>query len=677
MARAACLAWLILCGGCGPWARAAAEGSGSIPQNVVLITIDTLRPDHLGCYGYKSIQTPNLDALAARGARFAQAVTPVPLTLPSHASILTGTYPPVHGVRDMGGFALRESRPTLATLLGQAGFRTAAFVGSAALDHRYGLNRGFETYDDQMPASAEAAWIALPELRAGAVVDRAIAWLAARPAGRFFIWVHFFDPHAPYDPPSPYRSQYAGRLYDGEIAYTDAQLGRLLGRLRELDLEKKTLFVALGDHGESLGEHGESTHGILLYDATVRIPLILAGPGVPAGKVIEPQVRSIDVVPTILAGLGLRPGEGLQGVSLWPLLDSSGGLPSESRFTYLESIYPRTHMGWSEMRGLRAGEWKYIQAPQEELYDLRRDPSEKANSLRVSPATAERYKKLLAVILVGNGGAEVTRSEPVSREAQQELASLGYMSAGMGQPIKLDFSGPDPKTRVRLLPGFESAITLMSRRNYARAARDLERLVATDSGNPLFRLRLGICYELMGNRQAALATYAQAARVGAVTDEMLYRYGNLLMDAHQFEPAAQTFRRALELNPANTACLNNLGLCYFQLRNLKESERAFMAMLAEDPGAASAYNGLGLIRVTQGKRSEAAADFAKALDADPHLWEAWLNLGIYYQEEGRAQEALRCLEQFSRGAPPVQFKAELEKARSLIAEIRSAGGSSR
>jgi len=665
-----CVAGLNLRAGGGQPTSEPRGGSSDVPQNVVLVTIDTLRPDHLGCYGYKSIQTPNLDTLATRGARFSRAVACVPLTLPSHASILTGTYPPVHGVRDMGGFVLGESPPALATLLARAGFRTAAVVGSAALDHRYGLSRGFETYDDQMPGSNEPATIALPERRAGEVVDRVLAWLAARPAGRFFLWVHFFDPHSPYDPPAPYRNHYAGRLYDGEIAYTDAELGRLLDAFRRQGLDGQTLFAILGDHGESLGEHGESTHGVFLYDATVRIPLILAGPGVPAGRVVDAQVRSIDLVPTILTALKLPLGSELQGASLWPLLTGSGTLPPESRFAYLETVYPRTHFGWSELRGLRTGEWKYIQAPWEELYDLRQDPSEKQSSLRASPATAERYKSLLAGIARGKRGAEAVRTGPVRREAQQELASLGYVSAGVGQPIQFDFSRPDPKTRIKLLTLFESDVSLMSRREYALAARELERLVATDPGNPLFRLRLGISYELAGNVKAALAAYRQGVRSDAVTDEMLYRYGNLLMDAGQLETAAEVFGHALKLNPANIACLNNLGLCYFQLGRLEESERAFRAMLAEDPKAASAHNGLGLIRVTQGQRSEAAADFQKALDADPNFWEAWLNLGVYYQEEGQAQEALRCLEQFSRGAPAGRFRAELEKARQMMAQIR-------
>ena len=371
----------LLCVNCGKRPQRS-DHDAAVVENVVLVTIDTLRADHIGCFGYQLVQTPHLDSLAARGTRFAQAVTPVPLTLPSHASILTGTYPFVHGVRDMGGFVLQESPPTLATLLSQAGFRTAAFVGSVTLDHRYGLNRGFATYDDDMPPAESEAGPRKPERRAEVVVERTLAWLAARPAGRFFLWVHFFDPHSPYDAPQPFHAQYADHPYDGEVAYADAQLGRLLEAVREQGVSDRTLFVVMGDHGESLGEHGESTHGIFLYDATTRIPLVIAGPGVPYGKVVQAQVRSIDVMPTILAAVKIKAGDLLQGVSLCPLIEGNGGLPPESRFALMETIYPRTHLGWSELRAVRTTEWKYIQAPQEELYNLLTDPAESCNVVK-------------------------------------------------------------------------------------------------------------------------------------------------------------------------------------------------------------------------------------------------------------------------------------------------------
>lgn len=668
-----CLVALLVQLGC---TRSRPEQRGTrrqVPENVVLVTIDTLRPDHLGCYGDKSISTPDLDALAAGGTRFAQAVTAVPLTLPSHASIMTGTYPPVHGVRDMGGFVLGESPPTMATILAQAGFHTAAFVGSFTLDHRFGINHGFATYDDEMPRSdAASAAVGEPERRADAVAGRALAWLNSRPPGRFFLWVHFFDPHTPYDPPEPFRSKYAGRPYDGEIAYTDTQLGRLLEAFRAQGLMNSTLLAVLGDHGESLGEHGESTHGIFLYDAAVRIPFILAGPGVPQGKVVEAQVRSIDLMPTILAALRLPLGKQTQGVSLWPLILGQANLPPEARFAYLETIYPRTHFAWSELRAVRTADWKYIQAPEEELYDLPADKLEAHNGLRTHPAVAERYRAILTGVLGESGRQEVLRPGGLSKETRQELASLGYVSAGLGHQVKLDQTRPDPKTRVALLRDFEAAIELMARHDYARAAQHLEKIVSADPGNPLFSLRLGICYQLGGNARAALSTYDRATRHGAETDEMLYRYGNLLMDQRDLRHAAEAFKRSLDLNPDYAESLNNLAVCYFELGRMNDAEAAFRKLLGQGGQQAAAYNGLGLILVKQGRRAEGEAQFHKALEVDPQFWEAWLNLGIYYQEEGRRQEALRCLEEFTRGAPPARFRESIEGAREVIAHLRGA-----
>src|SRR5579859_2003187 len=266
--------------------------------NLVLITLDTTRADHLSCYGPRGARTPHLDALAARGVRFAHATAQVPLTLPSHACIMTGAYPEVHGLRDMGGFVLAKSNPTIATITQSAGFATAAFVGSLVLGKRLGFANGFDTYDDDMASQGAEGQLPgiFPERRAKVVSDRAVAWLRQNgQKKRFFLWVHYYDPHAPYDPPEPYRSRYPKDPYSGEIAYMDDQVGRILDTIQQSGFGSRTLVVAIGDHGESLGEHGEMTHGVFLYDSTLHVPLMIAGPGVPAGKVINEQVRSIDV----------------------------------------------------------------------------------------------------------------------------------------------------------------------------------------------------------------------------------------------------------------------------------------------------------------------------------------------------------------------------------------------
>ena len=350
-------------------------------------------------------------------------------------------------------------------------------------------------------------------------------------------------------------------------------------------------FAVMGDHGESLGEHGESTHGIFLYEAVVHIPLIIAGPGVLPGKVIEAQVRSIDVMPTILAALKMSPGDQVQGISLSPLMDGNDNLPPESHFALMETIYPRTHLGWSELRAVRTKEWKYIQAPKEELYDLRTDPTETHNGVNSNPAITERYKTVLSGALGEAGRGEVLRLSNLSTETRQELASLGYVSAGVGQPIKLDQSRPDPKTRVSLLPNFEATIKFMSRQQYWQALPLLRALVEADPTNPLFYLRLAFCYQSLGNTQGEMTTYQQAAQHHAETDEMLNRLGNLHMDRKEYPQARVAFEHALRLNPKHSESLNNLAICYFELGQLQESEKAFQNLLTQNSKQASAYYG--------------------------------------------------------------------------------------
>src|ERR1017187_6696692 len=310
-------------------------------------TTPALRPLNLVVV---TIETPNLDAIARDGVLFENAVTETPLTPPSHASIFTGLNPPAHHVRDTGGFVLQPSTATLATILQQHGRDTAAFISSAVLKKLFGFNRGFAVYDDQMPKPGKGhEFDEDAERRAGETVDHAVRWLEAQSGKPFFLWVHIYDPHAPYQPPSPFREKYKDRLYDGEIAYADHELGRLFDAVRKKS-PGKTLIAVLSDHGESLGEHGEYTHGVFLYDATLRIAFLLSGPGVPAGARIQPQARAIDFLPTILALMGGQAPAAVQGVNLAPYF---AGKESLATVSYAETLYPKINMGWAELRALR------------------------------------------------------------------------------------------------------------------------------------------------------------------------------------------------------------------------------------------------------------------------------------------------------------------------------------
>ena len=422
--------------------------------NLLLITLDTTRADHLSCYSsaiapadrrFAGAKTPHLDALAAHGVRFAQATVQVPLTLPSHASLMTGEYPTRHGLRDMTGFFLDRSHPTIASITQAAGFMTGAIVGSRVLARQFGLSHGFTTYDDEMGKGRDNPTLelkAFAERRADVVTDHAFAWLKQNGNKRFFLWVHYYDPHYPYDPPEPYKHEYAKDLYSGEIAYMDEQVGRLLDALGSMGLESRTLVAAIGDHGESLGEHGELTHGIFLYDSTLHVPFIMAGPDVPQGKVIDDQVRSIDVMPTLLELLKLTPGPQVQGVSLWPLIRQ--GTRVRSDYSYSETLLPRTTMGWSELRAMRTDEWKLIVAPRPELYNLQRDPGETNNILASYPADADRLQKQIWEVAGQGAKDEKVATTPLDPQTRQELESLGYVSAGTPRAIQI---GTKPLTQ--------------------------------------------------------------------------------------------------------------------------------------------------------------------------------------------------------------------------------------
>ncbi|HET7099785.1 MAG TPA: sulfatase-like hydrolase/transferase, partial [Terriglobia bacterium] len=588
-----------------------AEPSHPAPRNasVLLITLDTTRADHLSCYRPGFARTPNLDGLAARGVRFEHAIAQVPLTIPSHACIMTGSYPEVNGVRDMAGFALSATHPTLASLTHAAGYATAAFVGSSVLNRRFGFSTGFETYDDDMGMSVVEANQpgVLLERRASVVTDRAIAWLKANGSKNFFLWCHYYDPHAPYEPPEPYRHLYAKDPYSGEIAYTDSQLGRLFDDLRAQGLLDRTLIVVTADHGESLGEHGEDTHGVFLYDSTVHVPLMIAGPGIPAGKAIAQQVRSIDIMPTILAFLNLSPGKEAQGVDLLPLIQKGQPVPTDT--AYLETLYPRTDLGWSELRAVRTNQWKFILAPRPELYNLKDDPRESANVVAREPVIASRLDARLWSIIGQDKRNEKLVSSPVTRQAREDLASLGYVSGGTPRVIQLGSKAPDPKDKVRVLKILGEVDRLMDRKQFARAAQLMEVGLKQDPTNPLGLTYLASSYENLGNFPQAIRIYEKAIAMHVETDQIFSRLGKDYLRTHQLEKAVQAMHRASELNPTDLDNLNNMGGAYLQLGRLQDARKAFEAITAQSDRYAPAFNGLGLVAASQGDSETALRDF--------------------------------------------------------------------
>jgi arylsulfatase A-like enzyme len=445
------------------------------PERILLVTIDTLRADHVGCYGAANAATRTLDTLAAGGVRFEAAVSPAPLTLPAHASLMTALDPPGHGVRHNGVFRLPDAIPTLAERLREAGLATGAVVGSQVLARRYGLQRGFDFYDDQ-PAGSVAGGSGWPERRADQVVDAALA-LASRLGPRFFLWVHFYDPHMTYDPPAGFASAFSSRPYDGEIAFVDAQLGRLLEGLRAQGEQAGLLVVATSDHGESFGEHGDQTHSYLVYESTQRIPLLFSGPGIPAGRSVAAPVGLVDVAPTLLALARAQPLPETAGRDLTPLLVGEGDAPANA---YFETIAPQLDFGWSPLLGLRAGSLKYIRAPRPELYDLAADPGEQRSLAAERPELVASLDAALEARLRASPSRAATplAVDPSEREA---LARLGYLPS---QPATTELGvvgGADPKDHLAVIAEVGRAQIAMAE---GRAEEALARLRSLGDAGP-------------------------------------------------------------------------------------------------------------------------------------------------------------------------------------------------
>ena len=553
--------------------KAPAKTSAATPSplNLVLVTIDTLRADRLGCYGYSKVKTPNLDALAQRGVLFENAISSAPLTAPSHASMFTGVYPTVHKVRDTGGFVLPSSQTTLAEILQGRGWDTAAFVGASVLKKSFGFNQGFAVYDDQMPKPDANREMEFPERRAGEVVDRATRWLDSQSGKPYFLWVHVFDPHSPYDPPPPFRQEYGGSLYDGEVAYTDQQLGRLFEAVAKKSKPENTLIAVLSDHGESLSEHGEFTHGIFLYDSTLRVPFLLAGPGIPAGLRVKPQVRNIDLLPTVLELMGSPAPQGVQGASLAPTFTGKEAPAADS---YIETLFPRINMNWAELRGIRTNRWKYIRSPRPELYDLSQDPGETKNVIGNHAAEVQQLEARLnaASGLTGSKEPEKVETGMVNQKTMQQLRSLGYLGGSSRQQYSLAGKGIDPKERIEVLRLLHLAVSPDAGASPRRPIPLLRQALAADPTNPTIYYHLGLEYGRTGQPVEALKLYQNAIARGVDAAWIHSRLGHLQLQQGNRDAAIASYEKAAQLNPSDCESLSDLGLAYLEVERVADAE---------------------------------------------------------------------------------------------------------
>ncbi len=674
--------------------------------NLLLVTIDTLRPDRLGCYSTRYLQTPAIDRLAAAGVVFTRAFAHNPETLPSHTNILLGTTPLQHGVHDNGIFRVPETLPNLAKYLKQSGYATAAAVGAFPLDSRFGLNAGFDMYDDKYGAGASLDF-RFVERKAGAVVETALAWLKDKP-GPWFLWVHCFDPHQPYEPPEPYATKFKSDPYSGEVAYVDASLAKLFGYLKDSGSAESTVVVITADHGQSLGEHGETTHGYFAYNSTLWVPLIIAGPGVKPGRV-DQNVCHIDIFPTVCDLLGLPKPAYLQGVSLLPAVRGKELAP---RSIYFESLYPYYRRGWAPLRGFIAGQKKFIDLPIPEVYDLKTDFGETKN---LAGTDLENEKAELSRLIKAESGAQAgaAATPGLDAEARRKLESLGYVG-GYQPPAKKDFTPADDlKTLLPFNRKFEEAQTLFfggnadqsiallremiqerpdfdnpylflvtifdkqHRRPEAEAV--LKKAVESNPHNYKLAIEYGITLAEQNRNDEAIVVLTKAAGTIDWDPELWNFLGVAFWNKGEIEKALTAYERALSLDPKYAVVLTNLGTAEVSLARKNKDRGAlnkamdyFKRAIESDSRYASAYNGLGAVYRLVGDLDGAIFCWDKAVEIDPGHRFALYNLGTAYLDKGDKGKALPCLTKYKdlyyRSLSPADkasLDADIERCRKI------------
>lgn len=560
--------------------------------NIVLITLDTTRADRIGAFGGTAVPTPNLDAAAREGVKFDAAISQVPLTLPSHASILTGRYPASHGVRHNGLYKLPDTEITLAERLRDAGFRTAAFIGAYVLNEHYGTHQGFETYDDIPTERYEGGRDNLYEAQRTAeqVNAQVFDWLGRRPEGRFFVWIHYYDPHLPYTPPN--RPGLAGQGYDREISYVDACFGDLVQRLRQQKLLERSVLVVVGDHGESLGEHRELSHGVFLYEGAVRVPLMLRAPGLlPAGKTVSGPVELVDIAPTLLELLELPAFEMAQGTSLLPRIRKRAA--EITALAYAETFMPRIEFGWSELRMVRDDRFKYVQAPRPELYDLSQDPTEQSNLIDQFPERAREMSDMIDawVARTASNGSGEQAERTLTEEEEARLRSLGYLGGGRFGTTGDGAELPDPKDRIEEGRLLTQARDRMAAGQVEQALQTIDEMVRLNPRNHLARtsrvqalVRLQRLSEAEQEARAAVETSIEDAAAWAVLEEQARRaLASVLWMAGKNQEAEREYRLAIELNQRNRSAPVFGGLLLGAAGGREEAMRIVEQVLQRNP----------------------------------------------------------------------------------------------
>jgi arylsulfatase A-like enzyme/tetratricopeptide (TPR) repeat protein len=606
------------------------------PLNVLLITVDTFRADRVGR------NTPALARLVREGVRFGAADSPVPLTLPAHASLMSGLLPLHHGMRNNGIGVFPAAHQTLAAAFHTSSYRTGAFVGSFILDHRFGLDRGFERYDDEIVRNVTDSGGTFDAERRGAeVVDRALAWLRQNDARPFFAWVHLYDAHAPYAPPPPYP-----QTYDGEVAYVDAQIARLLAAVDR----GNTIVVVAGDHGEALGEHGELTHGLLLYEPTLHVPMIIAAPSL-APRVVRTAVSTVDLAPTIASLAGVAFPSRIDGRDLAG--DIRNGREPQPAPIYAETQYPAT-FGWSELASMRLASSKLISGPAPELYDLQRDPGEMVNVLtnqrRAFRGLSTRLDQLRAT-------AVASPPSTVDAETRAKLASLGYVAPAPS----IAGARRDPKTVAPLFRAFEEATAMLNAGRAREAAASLEQLVRGDPANHVFRETLARALRQSGDVARAIALYREAVALAPNDADAWYNLAAALQESGKEREGAIALAEVAKRDPNRPEIHNIRGTALAEAGDLAEAEKEFRATIAADPRNARAYNNLGNVLSAMNRHGDAADAYQKAIELAPRYADPLNGLGAMLVSDGHARDALPYFDRALQAAPDY-YEAQMNRA---------------
>jgi arylsulfatase A-like enzyme/Tfp pilus assembly protein PilF len=672
--------------------------------NILLITLDTTRADHLGCYGYRPAKTPALDGLAREGIRFARVYCPAPVTLPSHLSILSGLYPVAHGVRN-NGHHLPSGIRMLAEILKGRGYATAAFVSSFSVDSRFGIDRGFDVYDDTFQAQASLKSVNA-ERRAEETFNRFSRWLEDDSGRRFFAWVHYYDPHLPYEPPPPYKEEFSGRPYDGEIAYMDHYVGAILDRFRTKGILEKTVIIVAGDHGEGLGDKVEIGHGIFLYEPTLRVPLIFHNLKIfPRPRVSETEVRLVDVAPTILDLIGLKDeAAGMQGQSLVPRLKGKEGKDLDS---LIETFLPRESFGWSELAGIVSGPWKFIQAPRPELYDLRSDPEEKKNLHDLEANKSAALKTKLESELLRLGAGSKASGEPATARAEdlEKLRSLGYVNFAPAEPGS---TFPDPKDKIDLIrliqraqdfefeenyPEAESvysqilkaipdspasylnlAIVQVMQKKFDQAIETLDRGIAGLPDSRILLVRLGHTYRVMGKSREALETMEKVLASDPRNIDALTVCADILHQTGRTQEARTYYERALAVEPESRHLRENYAENLASSGKFREAIKVYETLIRDFPQEQAFYQFAGKAYSYLGEFGRAISLLEQAVAIKPTPV-GYFNLAVAYEKSGNLQQAIEHFKLYlenSSGETP----DDIQRAKTIIEILEKRQGQS-